>query len=347
VTPVRLKYLHHFEDRHGHSRWYFRRHGKRVPLDGLPGSDQFMVAYHAAMAGQRPDPIGAIKMNPGTIHAAVSGYFQSAAFRALSVSTQRTYRGVLETFRAQNGGKPIALLERRHIHKMLSDKADTPHAANNLLKRLRNLMAWAVTEGLVAAEKNPTIGLKNLRLRSDGFRVWDENHLAQYRAKHPLGTRARLAVELLVNTGLRRSDIVRLGRQHVRDGVISIKLQKTGAQVDITLLPDLQTAIDSMPSSAALTFLLAKGKPFTAAGFGGWFRERCDDAGIPVGYAAHGLRKLAATRLADRGATAHELKAWFGWKSLRQAEVYTESVDRKRLSAEAGKKRSATSSGKP
>jgi hypothetical protein len=59
------------------------------------------------------------------------------------------------------------------------------------------------------------------------------------------------------------------------------------------------------------------------------------------------LRKLAATRLADNGATAHQLKAWFGWKSLRQAEVYTNAADRKRLAAEAGQKLSATLSGKP
>src|SRR5215470_18914946 len=102
-----------------------------------------------------------------------------------------------------------------------------------------------------------------------------------------------------------------------------------------------------MPASTSMTFLVAKSKTFTAAGFGNWFRDRCDEAGIPAGYSAHGLRKLAATRLADTGATAHELKAWFGWKSLRQAEVYTTKADAKRLAVEAGRKIAGTSPGKP
>jgi integrase len=173
------------------------------------------------------------------------------------------------------------------------------------------------------------------------------DHVALYRAHHALGTRARLALEILLNTGLRRSDAVRLGRQHILTGVISIKVQKTKVQVDIPVLADLQAAVDAMPASTSMTFMVAKSKPFSANGFGNWFRERCNEAGIPVGYAAHGLRKLAATRLADNGATAHQLKAWFGWKSLRQAEIYTSAADRKRLTAEAGQKLSATLTGKP
>jgi site-specific recombinase XerD len=87
------------------------------------------------------------------------------------------------------------------------------------------------------------------------------------------------------------------------------------------------------------------GKAFTAAGLGGWFRARCDEAGIPKGYAAHGLRKASATRLAEQGATAHQLKAWFGWKTLREAERYTEAAERKKLARAAGALISGTRSG--
>ena len=307
-----------------------------------------MAAYHAAMAEQKPAPIAASRARPGSVNAAVTGYLQSAMFRSsLSPSTQRTYRNVLERFRARNGDKDIATLQRRDVMKMMADRADTPHAANNLLKRLRNLMAWAVAEGMVAGDKNPTIGLKNLKVRSDGFRVWGEEQVAQYRARHTLGTRARLALEILLDTGLRRSDAIKLGRQHVRDGTITIKTQKTNAVVHPPVSSELQAAIDAMPASSAMTFLVMEhGKSFTANGFGRWFRARCAEAGIPAGYAAHGLRKLKATRMVNDRATAHMLKAWFGWKSLRQAERYTEAADARRLAAEAGKLQ-ATSSGKP
>src|SRR5262249_24856158 len=271
----------------------------------------------AGQAKSQIGDIGASKTKPGTVSAAVVGYFNSLAFRSLSSSTQRTYRGTLEAFRAKHGDKRIFKLERRHINNMLAEKAAPPHAANNLLKRLRKLMAWTLAEGMINAD--PTVGMKNVRLRSEGFLTWEESHVAQYRARYALGTRPRLALELLLCTGLRRSDAVRLGRQHVRNSVISIKVQKTCALVEIPVLPELQAAIDAMPPSEHLTYIVTEyGKAFTAAGFGGWFRERCDEAGIPAGYAAHGLRKLAATRLADSGATAHQLKAVFGWKSLRQ-----------------------------
>ena len=107
-----------------------------------------------------------------------------------------------------------------------------------------------------------------------------------------------------------------MGRQHVRNGVLSLQRQKTGVPFDVPVMPALQAAIDAMPASDHLTFLVtAFGKPFAAAGFGNWFREVCNEAKLPKRCTSHGLRKAAATRLADRGATTTELKAWFGWKS--------------------------------
>jgi integrase len=332
MTRIKLGYIQEFRDQHGRLRRYFRRPGyKRVPLPGAPGSEEFMAAYQAAMVGQalRPE-IGASRTKPGTVNAAVVGYFNSMAFRSLSASTQATYRGILKGFRAEHGDKRVAMLERRHVDRIIAGEANTPAAANNLLRMLKTLMQWTVAEGM--RRDDPTIGLKGIKTRSDGFLIWGEDLIAAHRRCHALGTRARLALELLVNTGQRRGDIVRMGRQHVRDGTLSIRQEKTGTLVEIPILPELQAAIEAMPASDHLTFLTTEfGKPFTAAGFGNWFRETCDEAGIPKGYAAHGLRKAAATRHADSGATAHELMAWFGWKTLKEAERYTRSANRKRL----------------
>jgi len=349
MTSIRLRYIHTFRDRHGKVRYYFRRPGcKQVPLPGLPGSDDFMAAYQAALAGQGPAPaIGAGKTKPGTVSAAVVGYFSSLAFRSRALSTQATYRGILNGFRAEHGDKRITMLERRHIDKMLAEKADTPAAADNLRRMLSILMQWAMAEGW--RKDDPTIGLKAINRGSDGFAIWPEDYIEKYRAHHALGTRARLACELLVNTGQRRSDIVRMGRQHVRNGTLSIRQQKTKTLVEIPVLPELTAAIEAMTTPTNMTYLTTEfGKPFTAAGFGNWFRETCDDAGIPAGYAAHGLRKAAATRLANKGATAHQLMAWFGWKTLKEAERYTKAADRKRLAQDAGALlNTGTPSGKP
>lgn len=77
-----------------------------------------------------------------------------------------------------------------------------------------------------------------------------------------------------------------------------------------------------------------RGQPITAPGFGNWFRDRCNEAGLK-GLSAHGMRKAASTRAAERGATAHQLMAIFGWRTIKQAEVYTRAAERKWLAGDA------------
>ena len=157
-----------------------------------------------------------------------------------------------------------------------------------------------------------------------GFATWTATHIAQYRARHVLGTRARLALELLYGSMQRRGDIVRLGRQHVHGGALALRQQKTGAQVDTPLLDELAAAIDAMPKVEHLTFLVTEfGKRFSPAGFGNWFREQCNAAALPKNLSAHGLRKAGATRLAEHGCTDHEIMAWGGWSTLKEVQRYT------------------------
>src|SRR6266702_2416386 len=98
------KFVHGFIDRHGKARFYFRRPGfKRVPLPGLPWSPDFMAAYELAMAGELAPRIevGSSRTRPGTINAAVIGYFGSLAFASLAEGTRRTRRRILERFRTE------------------------------------------------------------------------------------------------------------------------------------------------------------------------------------------------------------------------------------------------------
>ncbi|MGA8697893.1 MAG: tyrosine-type recombinase/integrase, partial [Xanthobacteraceae bacterium] len=134
-------------------------------------------------------------------------------------------------------------------------------------------------------------------------------------------------------TGLRRGDAVRLGRQHVRDGVASIKAEKTDTWVTLPILSELAEVLSAGPCGD-LTFICGKnGKPFTKESFGNEFRDACKAAGVPG--SAHGLRKLAATRAANNGATVAQLEAIFGWHGGRMASHYTKGADRRRLSREA------------
>ncbi len=330
----RPRYTHGYVDRHGKPRWYLRRRGfKSVPLPGLPWSPEFMAAYEAAMAGQEPRQIGASRTKLGSISALIVKFYRSGEWAGLAASTQVTYRGILERFRAKHGHRPVASLEREHVRAILAKKASTPQAANNLRKIIRLLMRFAIDEGW--RRDDPTVGVKAIRARSDGFHTWTESDIAAFEKRWPVGTKQRLAMALALYTGQRRSDLVLMGKQHIRNGNIYITQQKTKTKLAIPVHSRLQAVLDATPSEH-LTFLTtAYGKGFTPAGFGGWFRAACEEARLPKGCSVHGLRKAACRRLAEAGCSANVIAAISGHRTLKEVARYTTAADQERL-AEVG-----------
>lgn len=327
------KYCQGFEDRHGKVRWYYRRPGfARVPLSGLPWSPEFMAAYEKAAAGDKPE-IGQHKTVPGSVSALVASYYRTSDFTQLSDSTKTTYRGIIERFRAEHGEKRVAHLETRHLQKIVSDKAETPAAANNLLRIIHLLMRHAVD--LRWRGDDPTQHVRKVRHTKAGFLTWEEHQIAAFTDHHKPGTRAHLALTLLLYTGQRRSDVVRIGRQHIRKGVLSVIQQKTGQDVHIPLHPDLSATLDALRRDN-LTFLMTgQGKPFSPAGFTNWFRDMVREAGLPDGLSPHGLRKATCRRLAEAGCTAHEIMAISGHRSLAEVTRYTVAASRRDLAKRA------------
>lgn len=332
-------YVQGFIDRHGKARYYFRKPGiERVPLPGMPHSPEFMAALAAASEGGKNAraEVGSDKTKPGTLNALAVAYFNSGEFKRLSESTQDTYRGIIDNFRSLNGERGIASLQRQHIELLMSNRAETPAAANNLLRMLRILMKFAIVHGW--RKDDPTVGIRALKMRAGGFYTWSENDIAKFEAHHPVGSRARLALALLLYTAQRRSDVVRMGWQHIKNGALAMKQQKTGASIEIPIIRDLQAILDVTPKDN-LTFLItAGGKPFSAAGFGNWFREACNKADLPKDCSAHGLRKAQCRRLAEAGCTPHEIMSITGHKSLREVTRYCDAANRKHLAKRAFEK---------
>lgn len=335
MTKLRLRYVHRYRDSRGKLRHYLRRPGlPRVPLPGLPGSQEFMEAYQLGLANMAPTPdVGAQRTRPGSLSALVVRYYRSAEFAGLAATTRRTRRAILEAFRRVNGDQLVATLTREKVRQVMANRASTPHAANNLLKVLRLLMRFAILEGW--RNDDPTLGVRSIKTRSDGFHTWTEAEIAAFEAAHQIGTRPRLALALLLYTAQRRGDVVTMGRQDVRDGRLHVRQSKTRARLAIPLHAELRAILDATPSGH-LTFLTtAQGKPFTAAGFGNWFGDACRTARLPRGCSAHGLRKAAARRLAEAGATAHEIMAITGHKTLSEVARYTTAASQERLADRA------------
>lgn len=324
------KYVQAFTDNRGKSRWYFRRPGfRRTPLPGLPWSPVFMAAYEEAMAGEIKQAQRKDRMSPGSLHALVKLYYASADFTTLRPSTRRTYTGIIEGMCERCGDLPVRRIERKHIQVMIAKRAETPAAANNELRIWRLLMRCALEADWIKID--PTIGVRKVRHVSEGFRTWTEEDIAQFEAAYPIGTRARLALALLLYTAARRSDVVHFGPQHIKNGRIIFRQQKTGGEVDIPIHPELRAILDATPSGH-LTFVVTReGSPFTPEGFTNWFHDMVVKAGLPTGCSPHGLRKAASRRLAEASATGHQIMSVTGHRSLKEVNRYTEAANRAHL----------------
>ena len=304
---------------------------RRVRLpDPLVNFSAFMLAHERALAELDAAPRQAVRTpKPGSIDDLISRYYASREYLSLAPATKQTYRALMERFRKEDGDMPFALLKERHVRKMLDERAARPSAANHWLRMVRLLMRFAQSRGLLAAD--PTVGIRKMKTKPGGFPVWSEPQIAQFEAHHPVGSRARLALALGLFTGQRRGDVVRLGSQHRGPKGLTITQSKTGHLLTIPVHAELAAMLDALPADAPTFLLTAHGRPYTPAGFGNAFRDWCNDAGLPPGIAFHGLRKAAAVRLAEAGATTLEIAAVTGHASLKEVERYTAGADQVRL----------------
>ena len=95
----------------------------------------------------------------------------------------------------------------------MAARAEKPDSANLLRRVLRAMMQHAVEIGM--RDDDPTRDVKAIKRKSDGYHSWTDAEIAQFEARHPIGTKPRLALALLLYTGQRRSDVVTMGRQHI------------------------------------------------------------------------------------------------------------------------------------
>lgn len=324
-------------DRHGKPRYRYRRTGqKTVYLPGKPGDPEFAAAYADACAGVTSTiQPGASRVAPGTINALAVEIYDSAEWQGLGEQTRKTYRGIIERIRRDYGKLGVRGLKPEHVLRMRDKKKDAPTAANNLVKVLRWMMAFAVSRRY--RSDNPCIGIKPLKVESDGFHTWSEAEIAAFEKRWPVGKRERVAFDLLLWTVQRSGDVRVMGRQHVRDGRLEFTQEKTGADLSLPILPPLAASLATVPANQMLFIQTEAGVPFTAKGFGNWFSAACRAAGLPQ-CSAHGLRKSGATRLADAGCSEAEIMAWTGHQTTKEVQRYTRARNQKGLADRAAQR---------
>jgi len=317
----------------GRMVWYFRiGKGPRTRLPDGYGSPEFIAAYNAALAGE-PQPAVKGRSGRGSLEWLIDRYRESSAWSRLSDAT-RYQRGLIFAGIVEKAGKErYADVTAKAIRNGREARQATPFMANNYLRAVKGLFAWAVEAEYV--DENPAAEVTELAVKTKGHEPWTIDDVRRYHARWPLGTRERVWIDVLLFTGFRLGDACRIGKQHVRDGWISMRAEKTGETLEIPVLPPLAETLETGPTGDLAWISSAHGRPFVKESFGNAFRDACQAAGI-VGKSAHGLRKALAGMAAELGASEELMQAWFGWQSNRMSQIYTRGASKKAMAGKLG-----------
>ncbi len=335
-----FKYCTRDVDRHGNERFYIRLPGMpkyrmtSAYLD-LSGSitKEFTEEYHRVLSGDRGEKVVAIiRLEPGSVQWLIETYYRSKAFQSQAPATQKDKKSVLNRYCKNVGELPFKKIRKSDIEASQMKRSATPGAADKLVKYLKALFNWAISSDL--ATFNPADGVSKIHSSSAGFHTWSEAELERFRSAYPIGSIARLAMELMVNLGVRRSDLVKLGWKNVVEGRIEFVPEKGAGRyaqsLSLPVTDELQQALDAIVHDQPTFLITDYGKPFSSNGFGNKMRQWCNDISLPE-CSSHGLRKASATILAEAGATEHQLMAIFGWSDSKMAQHYTKAAQSKRI----------------
>ena len=336
--------------RHGKPTIYVRKNGKRIQIKSYPLSAEFFKDYGEALGnlnGIKKD----ISLDSQTLSWLVKKYYDSADFKRLELSTQQVRKRVLEKILQEHGDKRYKLMSRSDVEAIKNEKADKllPEAANHRVRYIRQVFKFGVDRGY--CEQDPTLyvrreGQVNHKDKRGevykGHYTWRVEEIDQFFDHWKSGTREHLAMSLLFYAGVRISDLTRLGCQHEKDNRLIFKTVKkvggspkeapTAVQMNIPIVPELRKAIDAHPRNNLAFITTQQGKSFSQKSISSWFSERCKMAGLQKYCTAHGVRKASATIAAQGGATGRELMAMYGWKTSKQADVYTREASKEILS---------------
>ncbi|MQU72378.1 tyrosine-type recombinase/integrase [Sinorhizobium meliloti] len=340
-------YLSSYQDRHGTTRWRFRRAGKTIQIKGEPGEAEFEAAYKAALEGRKFTSAKILKL-PG---AALPGSFRDAWRKVQKTSewlgydpatkdknsrlaTEFLSLRLVENNPAVWGDMLVRDLKRRHMKEIIARFHATPHKAKHMLTTIRKMIYVALDEEWI--ESDPTWKL-SYRPEYTGWRAWTDAERALFEARWPLGTTPRTAYGLALWLGNRRSDVARVKWDwfDFRRGTVTIKQKKGDKELVLPITPMLREIIDPLERKGEYVLMTAYGKPFSEKSLTGRMADWTKSADMPKGCTMHGLRKTLGKLLAETGATTRQLMDTLGHDDIEHAELYSREAEQQRLARDA------------
>lgn len=321
-------------DRHGNERWYVRivvnGKNRRRRIRAKVGTPEWVAEYERYLRELKEDAQPRLtRVQKYSLEWLINHYISSAELADASPATKLQRRNILYRIAKEHGHRDCRTLSKEAVEAGRDSRASTPGAANNYLKSIKAMYRWGMEKGHV--RYNPAEGIKRVKMKPSTWKPWTEAEREQFKRTHPYGTTARTVFHLAFDAGLRRSDVVRIGRRHRDETHLRINQQKTGKPVAILITPELARALDTSPAKGITYVESEHGRPFSVKSFGAAMRRWVEAAGLPRGRTLHGLRKADGVRMAEAGATENEIAAKLGHSDTRSASIYTKGADQQRL----------------
>jgi hypothetical protein len=95
-------------------------------------------------------------------------------------------------------------------------------------------------------------------------------------------------------------DVAKMNRADIVDGELHVIQQKTGAELFLPVVPELERALKAYPAKGLTLIGKESGKPLSRAALSHLMRAAIKDAGLPAKCVSHGLRKAARRKSRSR-----------------------------------------------
>lgn len=322
-------YVHRVRNKYGRDYYYFalrrgsRGEGKPHRMPDFP-SAEFWSEYARLTGGT---PLETLVRN--TVSLVLDKWHASPEWKQLKPKTQTEWKRYSERIRSAWGDLEIAGIEPKNVLTLRDVFADQPASANNLLRCLSSFMGWSVPRGYRTT--NPCREVKELK-GGDSYDPWPWPLVEQAKTAL-LPTRPDLwhAIGLAVYTGQRLGDCLKMRWDHIEDGLISVRQEKTDKRLLIPIHADLRELLETIPRHAVTILTSSKGTPWGSGFQASW--QACKPDCLK-GYVFHGLRKTAVVTLLEAGCTDAEVASITG-QSREMVELYGRKVNQKRLASAA------------
>lgn len=317
---------------------YFQRRGWPTrKIQSEFGTAEFWREYADILAikGQTP------RVASRSFAALIKSYRASPRYRNLKPRTGKDYDKYLDFFQKIMGDRNPAHLQRKDVIRLRDTNAEKMYFANYSLRVLRVLMEHCVDLGW--RETNPARGVSELKTSKSEREPWPQDLLEVYRNQCPLGTRERLVMELCVGTGQRIGDVLEMRWSDIQEGGFVIRQNKTGKELWVPILPELQVAMDAASRHSVFILTNERGtNRWSYRGASQAVRNVRERIGADR-YDIHSWRYNAACELVEAGCS-DDLVASVTGQSPAMVLHYTRKVRQKVRAVEAQRRRNSQNS---